>query len=606
MSARPEQPEPFIRGAAYPAAGGIPYPRANPTDTARLPADVWSAAAVPVGIRLELVGDAEAIDIAYRTTSGNLGYRGDGAGIAFSVWRGGRRVCDEEAVLGDGLIRLALGSTNPDAPAIIYLPEGMQPLILSLTAVAGEIAPAPPLPRWVAYGDWTTQGWIASGPARGWAAITARKAGLNLVNLGYAGAGRGEIVSAEHIAGLGAEVISIAYGESCWTRIPHTAGMVAEGLLAFIDVVRQGHPQTPLVVASPVIRPDAEEVPNKLDTTLSDIRHAMESVTRDRIVAGDDALSLVAGERIIDASHLADGIHPGDEGHKRIAAAMTRALTSAMDPAARSSVSSASSGPTDGPPDGPGRGRRMRTPDRSARDERDERDERERQRAERQQAERRQAERVERQRAEWAERQRAEWAEQAGWTRVAQDEWADAEPDGSGQDERGEAGWGEAGWADAEPDGFELAERAGWADAEPDGSGQDEWTEAGWADAEPDGSELAEWAEQAEWEPDESGRDQRSEQGQWAEQAQWAGRDEPGEAEWIGQDAPDDREDREDRDDRDDREDREERDDWEWSGGTSGDESGPGDDGDSRADGGPVEPGSSGTRRPGKTKSTVP
>src|SRR5271165_3702558 len=100
MSARPEQPEPFIRGAAYLASGDVPYPRANPTDTARLPADVWQAASVPVGVRLELVGDAQAIDIAYRTTTSSLGYRGDGAGIAFSVWRSGRMVCEEEAVLG--------------------------------------------------------------------------------------------------------------------------------------------------------------------------------------------------------------------------------------------------------------------------------------------------------------------------------------------------------------------------------------------------------------------------------------------------------------------------------------------------------------------------
>ncbi len=201
---------------------------------------------VPVGVRLELVGDAQAIDIAYRTTSGNLGYRGDGAGITFSVWRGGRKVCEEEAVLGDGLIRLSLGSAAPDKPAIIYLPEGMQPVVQSLTAVKGEIAPAPALPRWLAYGDWTTQGWIASGPSQGWAAIAARKTGLNLVNLGYAGAGRGEIVSAEHIAALTAEIITIAYGESCWTRVPHSVGMVGEGFRAFLDVVRQGHPTTPM------------------------------------------------------------------------------------------------------------------------------------------------------------------------------------------------------------------------------------------------------------------------------------------------------------------------------------------------------------------------
>ncbi len=330
MTPRPVQPEPFVRGAPYPAAGEVPYPRANPTDTARLPSDTWHAAVVPAGVRLELVGDAEAIDIAYRTTSGNLGYRGDGAGITFSVWRAGRKVCEEEAVLGDGLIRLSLGSAGGDKPATIYLPEGMQPVIQSLTAVKGEISPAPDLPRWIAYGDSITQGWMASGPAQGWAAIAARKAGLDLANLGYAAAGRGEIVSAEHIAALPADIISISYGASCWTRVPHSVGMVTEGFIGFLDVVRDGHPDVPIVVISPVLRPDAEDEPNRLGATLADIRQALESVTRDRIVEGDHTLALVAGEAIINADHLGDGIHPDDEGHKRIAAAVSKALTLAI------------------------------------------------------------------------------------------------------------------------------------------------------------------------------------------------------------------------------------------------------------------------------------
>ena len=330
MTPRPGQPEPFIRGAAYPAVGEVPYPRANPTDTARLPADVWHAATVPVGIRLEVVGDAKAIDVAYRTTTGNLGYRGDGAGITFSVWRGGRKACEEEAVLGDGLIRLSLGSGSPDEPAIIYLPEGMHPVVQSLTAVRGEIAPAPQLPRWIAYGDWTTQGWTASGPSQGWTAIAARKAGLDVINFGYAGAGRGENVSAEHISALQAAVITIAYGASCWTRVPYSVGMVTEGFRAFLDVIRQGHPTTPIVVASPIVRPDAEDVPNRLGASMADIRHTIETIARERIVAGDTTLSLVAGESIITEDHLIDGIHPGDEGHKRIASAMARALASAL------------------------------------------------------------------------------------------------------------------------------------------------------------------------------------------------------------------------------------------------------------------------------------
>ncbi len=327
---RSDQPEPFLRGAPYPSGGDAPYPRANPADTARLPADIWHSALVPAGVRLELVGDAEAVDIAYRTTSGNLGYRGDGAGITFSVWRGDRKVWEEEAVLGDGLVRLPLGSARPEDPAIIYLPEGMRPLIRSLTAVSGEIRPAPAQPRWIAYGDSSTQGWVASGPSQGWAAIAGRIARVDLINMGYAAAARGEIVSAEHIAELRADIITIAYGASCWTRTPHSVGMVTEGLWGFLEVVRQGHPTTPIVVISPVLRPEAEDMPNRLGASLGDIRHAIEMVTRDRIVCGDSTLALVTGRTIINAGHLADGIHPGDEGHQRIATTVARALTAAM------------------------------------------------------------------------------------------------------------------------------------------------------------------------------------------------------------------------------------------------------------------------------------
>jgi lysophospholipase L1-like esterase len=330
VNARPRQPEPFIRGAPYPPTADIPYPRADPADVRRMPADVWHAASVPVGVRLEIVGDAQAVDIAYRTATGNLGYRGDGAGVTFSVWRAGRQVGEADAELGDGLIRLRLGATSAERPATIYLPEGMLPVVRSLTAVHGEIAPAPVEPRWLAYGDSTTQGWIASGPAQAWAAIAARKAGLDLVNMGYAQSGRGEIASAEQMAALDAEVITISYGSSCWSRVPHSAAMMEAGFEAFLDVIRQGHPETPIVVMSPILRPDGEQEPNRLGATLDDIRHAIESVTRWRILEGDGNLALLSGRDVIEERHLTDGIYPGDEGHKRIAAAVGKFLFAAI------------------------------------------------------------------------------------------------------------------------------------------------------------------------------------------------------------------------------------------------------------------------------------
>ena len=38
-----------------------------------------------------------------------------------------------------------------------------------------------------------------------------------------------------------------------------------------------GHPDTPMVVASPVIRPDAEDQHNRLGATLADLRSVIEA-----------------------------------------------------------------------------------------------------------------------------------------------------------------------------------------------------------------------------------------------------------------------------------------------------------------------------------------
>lgn len=332
MPARPEQPEPFLRGCAWPSGAGASYPRADPADFSRLPIDTWGTAQLPVTVRLELVGDARALDVAYTTGTDDLGYRGNGAGRTFAVWRDGRQVAEEPAVLGDGKVRLSLGAgdgTAADSVAVVYLPEGMKPTVQSVVPVDGDVEPAPRRPRWVAYGDSVAEGWIASGPAGAWPAVAARDLELDVFNLGYAGSARGEVVSAEQVAALPADVISISHGTNCWTRIPFSVGMMRETTRAFVEVVRQGHQETPIVVASPVLRPDAEDTPNRLGATLVDLRAAMEDVVRERIEAGDDQLTLVPGRDLIDADLLGDGIHPNDEGHRVLASSIGGAVAAA-------------------------------------------------------------------------------------------------------------------------------------------------------------------------------------------------------------------------------------------------------------------------------------
>lgn len=324
MTARPEQPEPFVRGCVFAASGTVPYPRLRQGDADQLPGDVWTAATLPVGVRLEFVGDASALRIRYRTTSADLGYRGDGAGCMFTAFRSGRKIAEEPAVLGEDEITLALPG-DPEQAAVVYLPEGMRPVVLQVQPVDGGLRAAPRQPRCVVYGDAVTQGWLASSPATSWPSVLGRKLGLDVVNLGCAGTTRLEPVVAQMVATTPAEVVVVSVGGGCWSRPPHSLGMLAEEVAAFVQLVRAGHPGVPLVVVSPLIRPAAEDTPNVFGATLAALRRCVEE-TVGALAVGDPSLVAIDGAAVLGADDLEDGIYPGDEGHKRLAAALAKVL----------------------------------------------------------------------------------------------------------------------------------------------------------------------------------------------------------------------------------------------------------------------------------------
>lgn len=334
---RPPSVEPYLRGVAWPAGSGATYPRADPNDVGRLPADTWATACLPVGVRLEISGDATAVDIDYDAATDQLGHRGAGAGTTFTAWRDRVQVDEQPASVGPHRVRIALrgGSADNADRTVVHLPEGMRPSILGLTAVDGSIAPAARQPGWIAYGDSIAEGWIASGPAGAWPAIAARTHGLDVVNLGYAGSARGEIVSAQHVASIPADVISITHGTNCWTRIPHSAEQMHANTVAFLHLVRAGHAGVPIVVVSPIVRPDGEATPNALGATHADIRTAMEDATRSVIAEGDALITLLSGEPIVAPEQLADGVHPGDDGHAALARAIGAAVAGAISRRAR-------------------------------------------------------------------------------------------------------------------------------------------------------------------------------------------------------------------------------------------------------------------------------
>ena len=315
----------FLRGVAFAAGQGVPYPRQDPADFTRLPVDTWQSAQLPVGVRVEWVGEGP-VTLHYRTLTDDLGYRGAGAGQTFTHVVDAVVVDEQPAMLGEGRV---VFHGRRGRRSTVYLPEGMKPEVLSVDAADG-VREAPPQPRWLCYGDSIAEGWIASGPSWAWPAIVGRTIGLDTVNLGFAGSARGETVSAEHLAKLNADAITLSHGTNCWTRIPHSVRQMQANLEAFLDIVRSAHVATPILFVSPVTRPDAESKPNRLGATLRDLRIAMEQVVSARISFGDDCLHLLPGRDLLPASLLGDGVHPNDEGHRTLAAAIGPVLQKLM------------------------------------------------------------------------------------------------------------------------------------------------------------------------------------------------------------------------------------------------------------------------------------
>ncbi|APE20445.1 MULTISPECIES: GDSL-type esterase/lipase family protein [Streptomyces] len=318
-------PAPFLRGTAW-LDGNRPV-RADPDDLERLPWDIAERAALPIGVRVEFTASpgTRAVQLRYRADVPEPGDPLAGLRHCFALWSGTRLVGETcAAPAAEATVTLPL----PPAGGVftVHLPEGQAPVPLAVRALGGTLSPAPARPRWLVHGDSITEGWWSTRPAHSWPATAGRLLGLDPVNLGYAGGARGELPLAEHLSRLPGELITLAFGTNCWSTVPATADWLYATVRAFVGLVRRGHPKTPLLVVSPVLRPEAEHTRNALGATLTELRRAMERAARDLASEGDDHLLVLPGRPLLGPEHLADGLHPNDAGHARIATAVAEAL----------------------------------------------------------------------------------------------------------------------------------------------------------------------------------------------------------------------------------------------------------------------------------------
>jgi hypothetical protein len=201
---------------------------------------------------------------------------------------------------------------------------------------------------WLHHGSSISHGSNADSPSTTWAALAARESGVDLVNLGFSGNALLDPFTARTMRDLPADLVSVKIGINLANHDLMRRRAFGPAVHGFLDTIRDGHPDTPLLVVSPLLCPIHEETPGPgsfdLDAmgegkvrfvalgdprevaagklTLQVIREELAAIVARR--ANDDpaihyldGLSLY-GEADHDVLPLPDDLHPDGDTHRLI------------------------------------------------------------------------------------------------------------------------------------------------------------------------------------------------------------------------------------------------------------------------------------------------
>ena len=137
-----------------------------------------------------------------------------------------------------------------------------------ITELGGLRANAPIIPStdkarpvWVHHGSSISHGSNAASPTGTWPAIAASLAGVDLVNMGFGGNSLLDPFTARSIRDLPADVISVKIGINLVNADLMRLRAFGPAVHGFLDTIRDGHPDTPLLVVSSIYCPIHETTP---------------------------------------------------------------------------------------------------------------------------------------------------------------------------------------------------------------------------------------------------------------------------------------------------------------------------------------------------------
>ncbi|MFJ4273751.1 GDSL-type esterase/lipase family protein [Streptomyces coelicoflavus] len=228
----------------------------------------------------------------------------------------------------------------------IWLPHNETTELVALRTNA-PVEPAPDSGRrvWLHHGSSISHGSDAASPTTTWPALAASLGGVELVNMGLGGGALLDPFTARAMRDTPADLISVKIGINVVNADLMRLRAFGPAVHGFLDTVREGHPDAPLLVVSPVLCPVHEDTPGPLapdfaggrvrfvatgdpaerasgKLTLNVIRDELSRIVTER-AADDENLYHLDGRALYgeaDAADLPlpDGIHPDAATHRLI------------------------------------------------------------------------------------------------------------------------------------------------------------------------------------------------------------------------------------------------------------------------------------------------
>ncbi|MEU5779150.1 GDSL-type esterase/lipase family protein [Streptomyces venezuelae] len=153
----------------------------------------------------------------------------------------------------------------------IWLPHNETTELLSLrTDAPVEPARDPGRKVWLHHGSSISHGSDAASPTTIWPALAASRGGVELINLGLAGSALLDPFTARAMRDTPADMISVKLGINVVNADLMRLRAFAPAVHGFLDTIREGHPETPLLVVSPILCPIHEDTPGPSAPDLSD------------------------------------------------------------------------------------------------------------------------------------------------------------------------------------------------------------------------------------------------------------------------------------------------------------------------------------------------